>query len=252
MKDNIYFLTDAHLGSGTDSAQRELDLANFLEAIEDDACTLFLLGDMFDFWFTYRRVVPKGYIRFLGALDHLVRSGTEIHYFIGNHDMWLFDYLQSTLGIVMHTQPETLLLQGRTITMGHGDGLDPHDRHYLFLRRMFRCQFNQKLFASVPPSIGMAIADRWSHQSRASHQSGDYSYRGDEQENIYQWCKQHLKEHPCDYYVFGHRHVAVERPINVTASDGSQRNATYVNVGEWISHRHYAILTNGVLQLKEY
>ena len=246
MKD-CYFVTDAHLGAGADSSQRERELVAFLTSIEDKADTLFLLGDMFDFWFTYRHVVPRGHVRFLGQLARMVDRGIQVHFFIGNHDMWLFDYLSSEIGIIMHPHPETLHLQGRTIHLGHGDGLDAHDHKYNFLKRVFRSPINQRLFAAVHPGLSFGIANAWSHSSRVSHGPNCQDYKGDDREGIVQHCLQLLHNEPYDYFVFGHRHGQVLRPLSTNG-----HNATYINVGNWLNRRDYAVLHQGTITLHQY
>ena len=147
----LYFVTDAHLGAGDDSLQREQELCQLLDRIKEDAAMVVFLGDMFDFWFTYRYVVPKGHVRLLGRMAELADAGIELHFFIGNHDMWLFDYLKDEMNITMHDNPDLLEFDGRRFLVGHGDGLGHLDRRYDFIRRIFRCRLNQRLFA-LPPS----------------------------------------------------------------------------------------------------
>lgn len=246
---STYFITDSHLGSGADSPQRERDLVAFLKSIEDDCEKLFLLGDMFDFWFTYKHVVPRGHVRLLGQLALMADKGIEIHYFIGNHDMWLFDYLEKEIGLIMHTDPEALDLGGKRFFIGHGDGIGKTDRHYLFLKTMFRCRFNQKLFAFFHPWIGFSIALRWSNSSRRSHGRKYEVYLGDEREDIVIFIKKKLKEEPYDYFVFGHRHLPLDMELGDTNSGNSAR---YINVGNWIDRRTYARFDGMELQLLEY
>lgn len=235
-----YFVTDAHLGSGADSSLREKQLVDFLVSIEEDADKLFLLGDMFDFWFTYRHVVPRGFVRILGQLARMADKGIEVHYYIGNHDMWMFDYMEREIGVVMHSDVERIELQGKRIMIGHGDGLDAKDRRYNFLKRVFRCRLNQRLFAMVHPGLSFGIANAWSESSRRSHRADCQEYQGDEREGIVQHCLGELAKAPYDYFIFGHRHGQVERTLT---SNG--RTATYINVGNWIERRDYAVMENG-------
>lgn len=243
---NTYFITDAHLGSIDDQGQRERDLVAFLDRIKVDCERLVLLGDMFDFWFTYKYVVPKGQVRFLGKLAELADRGIEIHYFIGNHDMWLFDYLSEEIGVIMHEEPCEMTLGDKRFFIGHGDGLggnetsEKHDRNYLRLKKIFRCRFNQQLFSWVNPRIGFSLARKWSAHSRKSHFNKLNHYLGDDKEGIVIHCKKLQSEKHFDYFVFGHRHLALEMPIG---------DATYINVGDWLENRDYAVFDGNTLQL---
>ena len=165
----LYFITDAHLGAGPDSPQRERDLCSLLDQMKLDAAMVVFLGDMFDFWFTYRYVVPRGHVRLLGKMAELADAGIELHFFIGNHDMWLFDYLQKEVGAIMHDEPDTLIFDGRRFLVGHGDGLGHLDRRYDIIRRIFRNRLNQRLFALLPSGLTFGIANSWSNSSRKSH-----------------------------------------------------------------------------------
>ncbi len=238
MRDKTYFITDAHLGSGSDTRQRESDMVRWLQMIEADARRVIMLGDIFDFWFTYKRAVPRGFVRLLGKMAQMSDAGVEFHFFIGNHDMWLFDYLEKEVGVVMHSHPEEMEIDGKLFLLGHGDGLDKQDRSYNFLKHVFRSRFNQWLFAGVHPNIGFPIAQSWSGSSRRRHSQSDNGYRGDGKEAIYQYCAKRQLERiasdnkPYDYCLFGHRHTPVCRPIG---------DALYINVGNWIENRDYAV-----------
>ena len=249
MKQKTYFVTDAHLGSGADSRQREADLVRWLEAIEPEAKRVVMLGDIFDFWFTYKYAVPRGFVRLLGTMARLADSGVEFHFFIGNHDMWLFDYLEKEVGAVMYSEPTAMELDGKRFLLGHGDGLCPKDRKYNCLKRIFRSRFNQWLFAGIHPNIGFPIANRWSCSSRKKHNATDNGYLGDDREGIYLYCKQMQQQkndagvQPYDYFLFGHRHTPVVRPLGT---------ATYINVGNWIEHRDYAVFDGETVTLESF
>lgn len=239
MRDRVYFITDAHLGAGNDSLLREQQLCQWLDSIRSDARMLILLGDMFDFWFSYRHVVPRGHIRFLGKLSELADSGIELHFFVGNHDMWLFDYLSNEMNITMHNDPERILIDGKSFLIGHGDGLGHLDRHYDCLRRIFRSRFNQWAFSILPEWLTFGIACGWSRQSRRSHGVEGSLYMGDDREGIVIYCREQLQHSPIDYCVFGHRHTPLVRDI--TADNGAK--SLYVNVGDWLMHRSYAVFS---------
>lgn len=259
---STYFITDVHLGSGSDSAQRERDLVAFLNAIEPTAERLILLGDIFDFWFSYKYVVPRGYVRLLGKLAQMADAGVEIHYFIGNHDMWIFDYFQKEIGIIMHNAPLEMSIEGKQFLMGHGDGLGGIDKSYNLLKRIFRGKCNQKLFSIVNPLIGFGIAECWSESSRQSHNEKYMNYLGDENEGIVIFCQKELQQKPYDYFVFGHRHLAMQKTLTVPLAEApitgqndlsaASRTAQYVNVGDWIAHRNYAVFDGHTLQLQSF
>ncbi|MDY5969754.1 MAG: UDP-2,3-diacylglucosamine diphosphatase [Bacteroidales bacterium] len=243
MGNKVFFLSDAHLGSGCDSLQRERDLVTFLEGIREEARAVVLLGDIFDFWFTYKYVAPRGYTRLIGLLGLMSDSGVEIHYFIGNHDMWVFDYFEKEVGAHMYDSSARLSFCGKTLLLGHGDGLDPYDHHYNKLKRIFHNRLNQRLFATIHPRVAYGMALHWSKNSRKKHHIEiEQHYRGDENEGIYQYCLGQLRQSPFDYAVFGHRHGRIVRPL--------ENGATYYNVGNWIERRDYAVLSDQGLELK--
>ena len=241
----LYFLSDAHLGAGDDSPQRERELCVLLDQMKQDAAMVVFLGDMFDFWFTYRYVVPKGHVRLLGKMAELADAGIELHFFIGNHDMWLFDYLKEEMGVIMHDEPDTLEFDGRRFLIGHGDGVGHLDRRYDIIRRIFRCRLNQRLFALLPSGLTFGIAHHWSNSSRKGHIKKNpkiFEYQGDDREGIVIYCKERLMKEHFDYCVFGHRHTPMVK-------DDCLPGCIYVNVGDWLLHRNYAVYHDGTLQL---
>ena len=223
----IYFITDAHLGAGEDSRQREIELCALLDRIKNDAAMIVFLGDMFDFWFSYKYVVPKGFVRLMGKMAELSDSGITMHFFIGNHDMWLFNYLKDEMNIVMHDDPDIMEFDGKRFLVGHGDGLGHQDKRYDCIRRIFRCRLNQRLFALLPQWMTFGIANRWSNHSRKGH------------------IKKNPKYEQFDYCVFGHRHT----PIVRTIESPSGHSSVYVNVGDWLMHRNYAVYADGQISL---
>ncbi len=249
MRTKTFFITDAHLGSGQDSRQRELDMVRWLDSIAPEAQRVVMLGDIFDFWFTYRYAVPRGFVRLLGKMAEMSDSGIEFHFFIGNHDMWMFDYLEKEVGVIMHNEPTTLEIDGKRFLVGHGDGLWNDDRKYNFLKRVFRSRLNQWLFAGIHPNVGFPVANRWSSSSRKKHSRTDTGYLGDEREGIYLYCKKMQQQkldagvQPYDYFLFGHRHTPIVRPLG---------NATYINVGNWIEHRDYAVFDGETCELRSF
>ena len=244
----VYFLSDAHLGASvlSDNSERERKLVHFLETIRPDCAALYLLGDMFDFWFEYKRVVPKGFVRFLGTLARFTDAGIPVHFFTGNHDIWAFDYLPRECGVTLHTTNEELTLSGKHFLVGHGDGLNPRDKKYLFLKRVFHNRFLQSCFRAIHPSWGIKLADAWSSHSRLK-ENGKVeasAYRGDDREGIVLYCKHRLKESHFDYFIFGHRHLPIDLPLTPTSR--------YINTGDWITHFSYATFDGKELRLLFY
>lgn len=206
---------------------------------------VFLLGDLFDFWFEYSRAVPKGFIRFQGALAALCDSGIPVHIFIGNHDMWMFDYFTQELNLQIHRAPLRLSRQGKELLIGHGDGLGPGDHTFKFIRKIFHSPLMIRLFRWVHPDLGIRIANAWSQSSRESH--GDiYAYKGPEQEYLLQYCEQLIAQQPeLDYIIFGHRHLV----IDYTLSNGRTR---YINTGDWLRFNSYAVMEQGAISLRSF
>ncbi|MBX5438238.1 MAG: UDP-2,3-diacylglucosamine diphosphatase [Thermoflavifilum sp.] len=229
----LYFASDFHLGAGGKqiSLQREKWIVQWLEEISADAAHIFLLGDLFDFWFEYKSVIPKGYTRLLGKLAELSDRGIPISVFIGNHDMWMNGYFEEEFRIPVYDSPVLLHCEGKTFYLGHGDGLGPGDRGYKMLKKIFRNAFCRKLFAMLHPSWGIAIANFFSRQSRAA--TATETFLGEDKEWLVQYCKQLLSERYIDYFIFGHRHLALDIPL-----PGGSR---YINLGDWIRFHSYAV-----------
>lgn len=250
-RSRLYFVTDAHLGAGDDSRQREISLCALLDEARHDAAKVFFLGDMFDFWFSYRHVVPRGYTRLLGKMAELADQGIELHFFIGNHDMWLFDYLSQEMGCIMHSDPEIIAYDDHRFLLGHGDGLGHLDHRYDLLRRIFRSRVNQRLFSLLPQWMTFGVAQGWSRSSRRSHLARDphiFEYQGDDNEGIVLYVKQLMATEHFDYALFGHRHTPLVRTF--TAPDGA--SVTYINVGDWLANRTYATYHDGQVVLRAY
>lgn len=239
----IYFASDFHLGSFPlqDSTARESRIVDWLEYIRKDAYELYLMGDVFDFWFEYATVVPKGYIRFLGKLAQLADEGVKLYFFKGNHDMWMFDYLHAELGATVVSDEMEITRNAKTFYLHHGDGLGPGDNKYKFLKRIFRNRCCQWLFARLHPNLGIGIARRWSKHSRIT--SGkEEKYLGADKEWLVAYAQDVLQEKHVDYFVFGHRHLALDLPL----SSGSR----YVNLGEWINYNTYGVFDGIDLHLE--
>lgn len=242
----IYFLSDFHLGAPTREVSliREKKIIRFLDSIKHSAEEIFILGDLFDFWFEYRRVVPRGYVRILGKLAELSDSGIPLHFFVGNHDMWMKNYFQEEMNIPVYHQPQTFHRQGKKLLVGHGDGLGPGDHGYKMVKKVFRNPVSQWLFGVLPPYIGMGVADFFSRKSRAKTGTTDEVFQGEEKEWLIQYCKSVLKQEHYDYFIFGHRHLPIEFDLN----DKSR----YLNIGDWIKYFSYLEMQNGIPVLKYY
>ena len=229
-----FFVSDAHLGApdAASSRLRELQLVAWLRTVGPHARSLYLVGDLFDFWFEYRYAVPKGYVRLLGALAELSDQGVEIHLFCGNHDLWYGDYLTQEVGLQLHTERVRYAeFHGLRVAVGHGDGLGPGDTGYKFLRRIFTFPLFVTLFRWIHPDAGIGLAGWLSRGSRARTGHKDAHYGGHEQEALWQWAHEAQAQSPVDLYVFGHRHL----PLDLEVPQG----ARYINLGDWISSFTY-------------
>ncbi|MFN5323515.1 MAG: UDP-2,3-diacylglucosamine diphosphatase [Bacteroidota bacterium] len=242
----IYFLSDFHLGAPdkTSSRIREKNVIDWLDRVSSDASEIYLLGDVFDFWFEYKTAVPKGYTRLLGKLASLTDSGIKLHYFTGNHDMWVFDYFPEEIGCTIYREPIVRDICGKRFYIGHGDGLGPGDHGYKFIKKVFANRLCQWLFRWLHPDFGIPLANFFSKRSRIATGDSDEKYLGDENEWLVQYCKELLKKEYFDYLIFGHRHLPIDMVI-----DGKGR---YVNLGEWISHNTFASFDGTELKLERH
>jgi len=242
----IYFLSDFHLGAPDyeSSLIREKRVVKFLDEIKKDAEVIFILGDLFDFWYEYKKVVPKGFVRILGKLAELTDNGIAIHFFVGNHDMWMNGYFEKELNIRVYHETEEFEFNGKTFLIGHGDGLGPGDHRYKMMKKIFRNKFSQSLFGMLHPSAGIGMADYFSRKSRASAGKKDEEFLGEEKEWLILFAKETLKNKHIDYFVFGHRHLPIEYKLS--------EESVYINLGDWIKYNSYAVFENGTVSLKYY
>lgn len=208
----IYFLSDAHLGSllVKDPRAHEKKLVDWLEKVKADATVIYLLGDIFDFWFEYKTVIPKGYVRFLGKLAELTDAGVEIHFFIGNHDIWTFGYLEKEIGLIVHKEPITVQLGRKRFFLAHGDGLHAEERGFELLRKVFHSQTAQKLFRLVPPQLGQGFGYNWSKKNRERILHIENKFQGEQNESLVVFAKKYVETHEVDFMIFGHRHIALD------------------------------------------
>lgn len=244
----IYFLADAHLGCRAlkSGRTRERRLVRFLDSIKTKASAVYLLGDMFDYWFEYKQVVPKGHVRLLGKLAELTDRGVEVHFFVGNHDLWCRDYLARECGVIMHFEPYTTEIEGRVFYMAHGDGLGETDKQFLFLRRLFHNALAQKAFSWVHPDRSVAWGLRWASQSRKKHEKmGPATYEGEDKEPLITYSKQYLAEHPdVNYFIYGHRHIQLDLPLSA--------DSRLLILGDWVDKFTYATFDGVDVALHNY
>ncbi len=242
----IFFASDFHLGvpNAEESLAREKRIVRWLDSIRHEAHSIYLMGDIFDFWFEYKHTIPKGFIRLQGKLAELSDAGIPIIFFTGNHDMWMFDYFTNELNIAIYREPVELNVNGQKLLIGHGDGLGPGDSTYKILKWFFNSKFCQWLFGWIHPNIGMGIAHRWSRKSRISNMKREEKFKGEENEFLLTYCKALEQHHHHDFYVFGHRHL----PLDLAVSDTSR----YINLGEWVNFNTYAEYDGRQVSLKTY
>lgn len=243
----IYFLSDAHLGSRAiaDGRAQERRLVNFLESIRNDAQAIYLLGDMFDFWYEFKFVVPKGFTRFLGKLSELTDQGIEVHFFTGNHDIWCGDYLEKECGVTIHREPCICQLGNYTCYLAHGDGLgDEDDVKFRFLRAMFHNKILQRLFSMIHPRWSIDLGLEWAKRSRMKRENGrEPDYQGEDKEALVRYTKAYIKEHPdIDFFIYGHRHIMLDLMLT--------RKNRMVILGDWINEYSYAELSDNGLILQ--
>ena len=242
-KEKIFFASDFHLGlpAGSDPRDRERKVVEWLEEIAGDAREIYLLGDIFDFWWEYKRVVPKGFTRFLGTVSSLTDSGLPVHFFTGNHDMWMGNYLENECGVTIHTEPYITSFNGRKFYLAHGEGLGSGSIGYKILLAMFRSKFLRKLYSAVHPAIGVWIGHRWSLNSRLG-KGISLEFMGEEKEDLFRYSKRILEKEKIDYFIYGHRHL----PMMTNSELGS----VITILGDWIRGSSYAVWDGNQLELK--
>jgi len=245
-----YFLSDFHLGAPdhASSMEREEIIVQFLDEIKKDAAEIFLVGDMFDFWYEYRKVVPKGYVRLLGKLAELSDMGISLNFFVGNHDMWMKDYFKKELNISVYFEPKEFERNGKKFLIGHGDGLGPGDHGYKRLKKFFRNPFFKWLFGILPPLVGMGLANYLSRRSRVQTGASEEMFLGEDKEWLLIYCKEMIAKKNIDFFVFGHRHLAIDYRL----SSKNGYNSRYINLGDWIHYYTYAVFDGEQLELKSY
>jgi len=232
-KGKIYFTSDFHLGlpAGSPPVEREKKVVRWLNSVAPDAKEIYLLGDIFDFWWEYKLVVPRGFTRFLGTIAAITDSGIPIHFFTGNHDMWVGDYLSEECGMTIHTTPFTTILNGKIFHLAHGEGLGTNDAGYKILLSIFRNRPLRAMYSALHPSIGIGIGHRWSLNSRLG-KGITKEYLGEEKEDLIRYAKSILAKEKIDYFIFGHRHLGMTCKL--------QDVAEIVFLGDWIKNGSFA------------
>jgi UDP-2,3-diacylglucosamine hydrolase len=242
----IYFASDQHLGAPTkeESFPREQKFIQWLDEVKKDADAIFLLGDLFDFWFEYKTVVPKGFVRVLGKLAEIRDSGIPIYFFVGNHDLWMHDYFEKELNIPVYYDNKEFTFNGKKFLIGHGDGKGPGDIGYKRMKKIFTNPFFKWIFRWLHPDLGVKLAQYLSVKNKLISGAEDVKFLGKENEWLYQYCLRKLEAKHYDYFVFGHRHLPMEIELN--------ENSKYVNLGDWIDYFTYGVFDGKKMELKVY
>lgn len=233
-----YFASDFHLGAPNhdESRKRERRIIEWLSHIQKDAEVVFLVGDIFDFWYEYKKVVPKGFVRIQAKIAEMVDKGIKVYFFLGNHDMWMKKYFSEEIGVIMIENDLEIKINDKSFYISHGDGLGPGDYGYKFIKKVFRNKICQFLFSMVHPSLSLSVAHYFSKRSRSYTGKNDETFTKKENEWLYQFCAEKLKNKHFDYFIFGHRHLPMEISIE---------KSQYINLGEWMNFQSFASF-NGI------
>lgn len=243
-RNKVYFASDFHLGAPAynESRVREAKIVNWMDQIKNDAVAIYFLGDIFDFWFEYKTVVPKGFVRLLGKFAELSDQGIELHLITGNHDLWMHNYFKKELGVKVYFHPTEIELNGKKFYLAHGDGLGPGEILFKGIKKVFTNSLAQWFFSKIHPDLGIKFANFWSFKSRKANNSKNKSFKGDEKEYSIIHAKKTLTEKHYDFLIYGHRHI----PLDIKLND----NSRYLNLGDWISHYSFAVFDGERLELK--
>ena len=245
MRNKTYFLSDAHLGSVSHGSSIDIErkLCRWFDTVKHDAKEIYLLGDIFDYWFEYKNVVPRGFTRVLGKFSELTDAGIPIYFFIGNHDIWLTDYLSTECGLIVKRKPVVKNIDGKVFFLAHGDGLGDESWGFRFVRKIYHNKFLRFLYAAIHPRWTMAFASKWSNYSRMSAEIAPFM--GEEKEHLIQFAKKELKSSPeINYFIFGHRHIMLNHSL--------KEESNIVILGDWISYFSYAVFDGDVVVLKQF
>jgi UDP-2,3-diacylglucosamine hydrolase len=239
----IYFASDFHLGlpAGTNPLEREKRIVKWLNQAASDAKEIYILGDVFDFWWEYKLVVPKGFTRFLGTVATITDSGIPVHFFTGNHDMWMGKYLVEECGVTVNTEPVIADFNGKVFYLAHGEGLGTKDKGYKIILWIFHNKPLRTLYSAMHPAIGLGIGHRWSLNSRLG-KGISLDFMGEEKEDLIRYSKVVLKKQKIDYFIYGHRHLAMTYKL--------QPRSEIFFLGDWIRTGSYAVWNGNELSLK--
>lgn len=239
----VYFASDQHLGAPTAEASfpREIRFVAWLDKVKTDAEAIFLLGDLFDFWFEYKTVVPKGFVRVLGKLAEIRDSGIPVYFFVGNHDLWMSDYFEKELGIPVYHDNQEYTFGGKTFLIGHGDGKGPGDKGYKRMKKVFVHPFSKWLYRWLHPDIGVRLAQHLSVKNKLISGDADVKFLGEDKEWLVQYAKRKLQTKHYNYFIFGHRHL----PMKITVGESSE----YINLGDWIGYFTYGVFDGQTFEL---
>ena len=242
----IYFASDNHLGAPNSelSLPREKKFVAFLDTIKKDAAAIFLLGDLFDFWFEYSKVVPKGFVRVLGKLAEISDSGIPIYFFVGNHDLWMDGYFETELNIPVYHEPKEFTFNDKTFFIAHGDGLGPYDKGYKRMKRVFKNPIFRWLFKWLHPDLGVRLAQYFSVKNKLISGDEDATFLGEDKEWLILYSKSKLKERHRDFFIYGHRHLPLELEL--------ENNSKYVNLGDWIDYYTYGVYDGHDFELRKF
>ena len=241
----IYFLSDAHLGlpPREKSLEREKILTRWMDEIRLDAHSIYFLGDIFDYWFEYRKVVPRGFTRVLGKIAEITDSGIPVYFFTGNHDVWIYDYLPSETGIQVFRKPIKLNINGKKFFLAHGDGLGKYEKGYKVIKKIFTSPVLQWLFARIHPNASTTFAHWWSKHSRLSKEEF-LPFLGENKEVQVLFSREMLKKEHFDFFVYGHRHLPLSFPL--------AENSELICLGDWFINFTYAVFDGINIELKHF
>ena len=248
MKPKTYFASDFHLGvdARLTSVEREKQICRWLDFVSQDAAAIYLVGDIFDYFFEYKTVIPKGFNRLFGKLQELRDGNLPIYFFTGNHDMWMFRYFEEEMGIPIYREPIIREIDGKTFYIGHGDGLGPGDYGYKFIKKVFSNKACQWLYARVHPNVGLPMMRLFSRKSReAQDPSVEAQFLGEEKEWLVLYANKKIEQVNADYFIFGHRHLAIDWQLK----NGKSR---YLNLGEWVFANTYAVFDGSDISIQTF
>jgi UDP-2,3-diacylglucosamine hydrolase len=244
-KKKIYFISDIHLGAPAlkNNREREILFARWLDDIKKDAAELYLMGDIFDFWWDYKKVVPRGFTRILGRIADLTDNNVPVYFFPGNHDLWVFDYFKEELGVEVHKKEIVKEIEGKKFFLAHGDGLDAGDKGYIFLKKIFTNKNMQWLFSRLHPNFALALAHKWSEHSRMS-KLDKVDVFDKNSEGMYKFAENFLERENIDYFIMGHRHIMINEKIG--------EYSKFILLGDWINNFSYGVFDGERFELKKY